>query len=425
MTTAQHAPRRDLLGLGIRIAAGLLFVVTVVFFVVTQATHYALPAMVEGLRPVHCRIVWTKHPQTAATIAWSTREAGSRHRVLLDTRPHAGRLAEYALEVPCRENGAYADPQDAVADVYYHHAFVDGLTPATTYWFVLASDDDVSREFHFVTAPAKDWPFAVLAGGDSIDANAARRAIDRRIAALTDEYPDILALAFDGDFVRHSDRLGEWIDWLTDHELTTSASGRVLPIIPARGNHDVDSELFDQVFASPGAAKRNWYAMSLSPAVEWLTLDTEAAAGGDQAAFIEATLKDSADARFRVVQYHRPMWPAVRKASHAKPIWVPLFERFGVDLALECDGHALKRTVPIRNGAVDPNGVVYVGEGGLGSKQRTPQLDRWWIAPPGHAESADHVWLLRFGAEAIELRAIRPDGTVADRATIRARRRAG
>ena len=41
-----------------------------------------------------------------------------------------------------------------------------------------------------------------------------------------------------------------------------------------------------------------------------------------------------------------------------------LFEKYNVDLALESDGHCIKRTVPIRNGKQD-NWVVYVGEGGL------------------------------------------------------------
>jgi hypothetical protein len=59
--------------------------------------------------------------------------------------------------------------------------------------------------------------------------------------------------------------------------------------------------------------------------------------------------------------------------------WVPLFERFGLDVAFEHHDHAYKRTYPIRAGKVDPEGVLYVGDGPWGAMPRRPR-DRWYLA---------------------------------------------
>ena len=57
-------------------------------------------------------------------------------------------------------------------------------------------------------------------------------------------------------------------------------------------------------------------------------------------------------------------------ACEACPHFCPLFDKYHIDIALESDGHCMKRTAPIRHGKKDPTGIVYVGEGGLGVGQR-------------------------------------------------------
>ena len=76
---------------------------------------------------------------------------------------------------------------------------------------------------------------------------------------------------------------------------------------------------------------------------------------------------------------------------------MPLFEQYDLDLALESDGHSVKRTLPIRAEAHDPTGVVYIGEGGLGVPQRDPQTERWFLQEPGMSGKSHHIVLLEFG----------------------------
>lgn len=99
----------------------------------------------------------------------------------------------------------------------------------------------------------------------------------------------------------------------------------------------------------------------------------------------------------------------------ALPSWVPLFEKFDVDLVCEAVGRNIKRTVPIRNGRKDETGVVYIGEGGLGVRQRTPKEDRWYLKKPGMADRGHHVQLLTFTPDKLQYRCVLLGGKVLDR----------
>ena len=101
----------------------------------------------------------------------------------------------------------------------------------------------------------------------------------------------------------------------------------------------------------------------ISPKVALVTLNSEISAGGDQQAWLAKTLYDlRPKVRWLLAEYHRPVWPAVKSPGKAKKFWLPLFEKFNLDLVVESDGHVIKRTVPIRNEKKDPTGIVYVGE---------------------------------------------------------------
>lgn len=387
--------------------------------------HVPRDDQIVGTRPVHWRIVWTASPQTHAIVSWSTRQPGSSHRVHLDTKSHDGEIARYARSVEATWNGAFTDEGSGTArSLQYHHASLDGLSPSTTYWFVCESDGVAGPELHFTTAPADDRSFAIVSGSDSRSDRAQRRKMNERIAEIAAADPTVLAMTHGGDYVYSGYHLEQFTHWLTDHELTITGDGRVLPIIPTRGNHEIGGKLFDEVFASPGGGLgRNWFATPLSPQVLLLTLNTEVAAGGDQARFVESTLASNAKVRWKVAQYHRPVYPSVKTPAAAKEHWVPLFDAHRLDLAIESDGHTLKRTMPIRGDAPAEGGVVYIGEGGLGVRQRTPDDDRWFLQPPGMAKSAFHVWKIAFHTDRIGLEAIGGDGAVLDTAMIEPKKR--
>lgn len=385
-----------------------------------SAQEKVLAPRPQGLAPVHVRVIWTVSPESQATVSWTTGQAGARHVVHYDVQPRGGRPEAYASKIDGQKNGRFSgkDPE-----MYYHHAVLGGLRPSTTYYFVVASDGAASREFHFVTAPAEDVPFRLIFGGDSRSDAQSRRKMNAVMAAAMAKDPGILALCHGGDYISRGTRLLDWNEWLHDHEQAVTPEGRILPVIPARGNHERTGAQYDEVFNTPGAAGKNYFATKIGPELLLVALNTNVSTAGEQAAFLERTLRESAKTRWQLALYHRPAYPAVKSPSSGKEAWVPVFEKFNLDLACEADGHNIKRTVPIRDDKHDPTGVTYIGEGGLGVGQRTPDDDLWYLEAPGKAGKGHHYFLLDVRRDGLRVRVILMDGQVFDDHTLAPRRR--
>ncbi|MHC4201900.1 MAG: fibronectin type III domain-containing protein [Planctomycetota bacterium] len=139
--------------------SGYAFVVVAALIVPAAPVRAAADRGASGASgPKQWRITWTENPHTRAVVSWNTDSPGRTHRVHYDTRRRSGRRGAYRHQQPCARNGAYS------GSLHYHHAELTGLTPGTTYYFVMASGDAVSREFHFTTAPAEDVPFKIIFG---------------------------------------------------------------------------------------------------------------------------------------------------------------------------------------------------------------------------------------------------------------------
>jgi hypothetical protein len=366
-------------------------------------------ASVAGDGPSQWRVIWTKEPSTRATISWTTAKKGSEHKVLYGIRSE-GKYTEGGMIQEAQRNGEYSGAKGE----YYHHARISGLKPSTTYHFEVESDGKNSPVMHFRTAPSDDRDFKLLFGGDSRTGIEARGQVNLLMADLTANDDQLIAFAHGGDYIVSGRSWSQWSMWLSQHELTVTKAGKVLPIIPTRGNHD-GGPLYDEIFDSPGGTGKNYFNTMISPKVALVTLNSEISAGGDQQAWLAKTLFDlRPKVRWLLAEYHRPIWPAVKSPGKAKKFWVPLFEKFNLDLAVESDGHVIKRTVPIRNEKKDPTGIVYVGEGGLGVPQRNPQSDRWYLQSPGMSGNGHHVMRVLFGKEKMDYEVILLDGKQGD-----------
>jgi len=374
----------------------------------------------------HHRALWMKNPQHEIVLSWTTRHEGENHRVYVDAESRNGNASDYAREVATFADGQFdyrpADEQWG-QPAWYHHVYLSDLEPDTTYYVAFASGDDLSDEFHFRTAPADDKDFALIFGGDSRIGGSDpydhtdRQKMNDRIRELFEEHDHIIGFVHGGDYCQ----LAQWRylePWLSDHELTTTSTGRLLPIVPARGNHDRDIG-FEQMFMWPDMDRNYYYKTQFSSEVSLITLNTEMSLGGDQRDWLADTLAETRpENRWVFVSYHRPAFSSVRAMQDGagrRNNWVPYFEEFNVDLVLESHDHALKRTLPIRSSAPDlNNGIIYIGDGGLGVPQRTPDTSRWWLQEPGFAMSVHHVHVLDFNQERMHVRAFGMDAEILD-----------
>ncbi len=398
-----------------RSSLGLLFLV-----VLSAVSSVHADAPLEGTKPAHWRVIWTSDPAHNAIISWSTVKPATKYVIRYRTR----NMNQVESTVTA-ERGQFT--ANGTAELYFYHVRLTELLPSTAYEFQIDSDGDLSPTLYFVTAPDDERGFRVLHGGDSRSDRDNRRRVNQMVASLVARSyaneslkDDVIAISHGGDYVASGSNLKQWIDWMSDFELTMCPDGRLTPIIPTRGNHD-KGEIFNQVFGFPGG-DLNYYAINLGPLVRLIVLNTETSTAGDQADWLEAELKTSRPENcWLIAQYHRPAYPSVKSPGSALQSWVPIFEKYNLDLVCESDGHTIKRTVPIRDNVRDDTGIVYIGEGGFGVAQRTPKSDRWYLQPPGMSSSASHVFELTLAREILTCQCVQLDGKIADQFTLEPR----
>lgn len=394
-------------------------VVWLASMVVVSEVRAAEPEPTDPREPQHPRVVWQTDPQTSATVVWHTRGAGHSHSVRFGRVPSEEPYGPELTQTARAQSHAEFEGR-----AHFHYAHLQGLSPDTTYGFVARTDDRQSRRWTFRTAPEDSDAFSLLYGGDSRSDPQMRRRVNRLIRRIAKRRDDVVGFVHGGDYTNLGMNWNGWQQWLDDHT-ETYIDSRQLPMIPARGNHEYsranlrgELDNYNGVFGLPGGPDNDYWATEFGHQLTLITLDSTASLGGRQRDWLESTLQTAdRSTRWIVANYHHPAYPAVKSPSGTRVHWTPLFEKYDLDLACESDGHVLKRTVPIRDGrrASRSEGIVYVGEGGLGVPQRDPDRSRWYLQSPGIARSVHHVQLLTFRRDELIYRAYGLDGELLDR----------
>jgi Icc-related predicted phosphoesterase len=171
------------------------------------------------------------------------------------------------------------------------------------------------------------------------------------------------------------------------------------------GNHDVMEGHGEAQLAALGMPGP-WWARHLGD-VLLVGLDSNHVGDPDQRAWLERTLA-AATERWRIVVVHHPPYSAGYQGSsdEVRAAFVPLFERFGVQLVISGHDHDYQRSVPI-------NGVTYLVTGGAAGTRRTGEDDFTAVSFSWH-----HFVELGVFPDRLMVRAVNQDGRVADEATI-------
>lgn len=311
------------------------------------------------------------------------------------------------------------------SDRTVHAAELKGLEPGTDYRFRFGED---SVTFTFRTMPRDPRnPIRFVVGGDTMGSF---DMIDEwfedtcRLAAKQD--PLFAVIGGDIAYANASPKLVKrWYRWLAGwkkHMVTSD--GRLIPLLVTIGNHEVEGQYnqtpekapyFYSLFVAPD--QRAYYVLDFGRYMSLIVLDSDHthAIDGAQTEWLGRTLAERRDVPHVFVAYHVPAYPSVRKfdgrvGAKIREYWVPLFERFGVDVAFEHHNHAYKRTYPLRNNRIDPDGVLYLGDGGWGVLPRKPR-ERWYLAKTA---STRHFILVRIEGRSRSFLAIDGEGQIID-----------
>jgi acid phosphatase type 7 len=350
------------------------------------------------------RLIWNENPATSALFAWN--QASGANPVVYYTAVEAGKVPQrYDLKATPTKTTVFRGMNNQFCQLNH-------LKPNTLYYLIIKDSEGFSRKMRFRTAP--DLPttrLSIIAGGDSRNNRAARRSANLLAGKLRPH-----CILFNGDMT-DSDTNLEWQTWFDDWQLTIGTDGFLIPIVPARGNHEKDNQTLAQLFLLPAT---NYYALNIGgDLLRVYSLNSLMPAGGDQKAWFQADLDANPNPIWKIVQYHQPMRPHTQgKDPKDEPYkqWTPLFAKHNVKLAIESDAHVAKTTFPIRAsteaGSVegfirdDARGTTYIGEGCWGAPLRPFNKVRTWTHSGG---SFNHFKWLWVGKDTLEIRTVKTD----------------
>jgi Purple acid Phosphatase, N-terminal domain/Calcineurin-like phosphoesterase len=378
-----------------------------------RAANRGRPSATDGT-PEQIHLTWGNDPARSIVVSWASPGQAESPRVRIGQRV-----------IPAIERG-YADgPSGEVSWTY--HALVDGLRPGGTYGYAVTADNDRNAadpfSATFRTAPPGRAAFRFTSFGDLATPNARWASSSGQSAyavGAVETFQPLFHLLnsdlADGDPAPAA-QSQVWRDF--GNNIQASAANR--PWMPVPGDHGVEYlarySLPDN--GQPEFAGR-WYGFRIGT-VAFICLsgddvaDADARAlpadiaplapapaaghppapstsrhprgysGGAQTRWLEATLaaaRRDSSIDWIVVGFHQcacSSWPADREPGLGiRREWLPLFDRYEVDLALCGHGHGYERSFPIRGidsaDTLRPHPVTTTDSGVFDTSQGTVHL---------------------------------------------------
>ncbi len=329
--------------------------------------------------PTRVRLTWQNETNTTITVTWQTSTSQAGDTVLFDTISCSGVSYSYC----CSASGANYTYSEASG--YIHNVELTGLTPDTTYYFICGGDAGgwgSERTFH--TAPSVSSDVRFVVGGDSRTNIAEREKISEAMSKFDPSF-----VIHSGDLVNDGCIQSEWDSWFSDVESRwIGINNLTIPIIPSVGNHeqpnDPATKYFFQ-FALPG--NERWYSCDWGPDIHIICLDSESPADGSQRNWLENDLATHANYTWKLVIFHKPPFVSGGHVpwEPALAYWVPLFDKYHVDIVFNGHDHNYQRSYPLNwnFSQAKPqnfsNGTMYVVSGGWGAPLYDPQ-PVWYMA---------------------------------------------
>lgn len=367
------------------------------FFLVT--THlFAADSGSDARAPLAIYLTWKHDPTSTMAIQWLTSAATSEDFIEYHS------LIENDLNPSPtwkKVKGKHKALPEGHDDLLIHTAELCDLQPATMYIFRIPTLDE--REYKFKTMPKTlEDPIRFVVGGDIYHDKIAIVEEMNKVAADTD--PMFAVLGGDIAYASNQRWWACWDDcerWLTFLRAWTktmvTADGRLIPLLPTIGNHDVQggynqtpgqAPFFYALFPMPGF--KGFNVVDFGDYMSLFLLDSGHThpIAEEQTAWLEISLKKRQKVPNKFAAYHVGAYPSYRAPGSSVNMlihkwWVPLFEKYGLTAAFEHHDHTYKRTHLIKNNKIDPEGVLYIGDGSWGiEKPREPHspAQLWYLA---------------------------------------------
>lgn len=362
-------------------------------------------------------LTWLHDPSTTMTIQWHTEDKEPKTQVC---------YRELGKEEWVTHDGIHGKLSDS--KYWVHTVELTDLKPDEEYEFFVADREGVNR---FKTLPKElSRPLKFVVGGDAYYYFDRFCRMNAQIAAVD---PDFIVIGGDIAYTNRSrncfnNRTLEIRRWRTFLKQCKSqfvnSDGRLIPFFAVLGNHDIrrvslntkQDVLFYELFAMP----EKYVPFRTVDCGDYLSLFLLDSGhnyhiGGAQTQWLAKKMEEREKVPYQFAAYHIGGYPSAYPYDGATPqevrqYWSPLFEKNHINAAFEHHNHTYKRTFPIKEGKVDPEGVVYMGDGSWGVSPRKTK-DLWYLK---ERRSDNVVCLVTLTKKFGTVEALNIDGKVVD-----------
>jgi hypothetical protein len=358
--------------------------------------------------PEQIHLTWGENPTNSVVVSWASPGQSVRARV---------RIGQRVIPAEAR---SYTDGINGET-VWTYHARVGGLRPGATYVYNVTADNDANAtdpfSATFRTAPEGRAAFRFTSFGDLATPNTQwvlSYGQSAYAVAAVESFQPLFHL-LNGDLCYADLNPTEQPDVWRDFGNNNQASAANRPWMPCPGNHEVEFDNGPQGFTSyltrytlpdnqvPGLAGR-WYSFrvgsvllvsldaddvvyqdagafvagpaALTPAASTGNPPIEAGtsfyirgySGGAQTAWLERTLaagRGDQSIDWIIVQMHQCAASSSATGNGSdlgiREEWLPLFDRYQVDLVLNGHDHDYERSFPVRGADAGAGAEVATG----------------------------------------------------------------
>jgi len=306
---------------------------------------------------------WSADPATTIDIQWRT-----------DTTVQSGKInfrekGAEAIQTVAAEKYRMAD-RNLMNDRYINRftAHLVNLKPGTTYEYQIAPSTSWSEEYSFST-PANDNSFSFIWTGDTHHSP----SIEKLFNQANKSHPEAAFYSIAGDMVSEGLHRDHWDDLF--HFTRKIISEK--PLMTVLGNHDtrqgLGARMYRDLFSYPknaaaGVQPEHTYSFRYKNA---LFLMIESTAPIDtQKAWIEEQLSNT-DATWKFAMFHFAPYNWEEPYPDIQAAWIPLFDKYHVDMVMNGHIHYYMRTKPMKAGKVVSSykeGTAYVESVGIPTK---------------------------------------------------------
>lgn len=382
-----------------------------------------------SLPSTHVYLTWQGDPHTTITINVQSLGKDYPVEVLYGDRSYKDNPESYPHQI----EGISKTIPEVKPERSVHIFELTGLKPGELYYFTLKTiKGKYSQEYKFRTIPNDGSPLHFVIGGDIGILPSASRLL--YYAGKLN--PQFLVVGGDISYANEEPK-NDWIwdVWFNNWEKNMKTSeGCLIPIIAGIGNHEVNkkdpslppeerSPFYLRYFAQGG---KTFFSKTFSPYLSLIVLDSSHIVPvSEQTEWLKSTLQSSNNLPYIIPVYHVPLYPSHRSfdggvSVEERKLWLPLFDKYKVNVCFENHDHTFKRTKPLRNGQVDENGTVYLGDGCFGVNPRT--IENFSLGYFEKAESRRHFWYVEIDANKLKAQAIDDNGNLFDEVSISPRK---